>query len=133
MLSSNTMLCAEGIVRDVESNNISIFNVLEEVSSTTFPIYFQRFFVFAAAGKSGDDSGKPICNLDVRLNGDLLLSLPFTLDFQGKPRTKTIISIGGLVVPTSGILRTAFVCDQQEINSCEIAVKRIEGLSSAVQ
>ncbi len=133
MLSSNALLCAEGVVRDAETNNISIFNILEEVSSADFPIYFQHFFVFAAAEKNGNGSAKMICHLEVGLNGETLLSIPFTLDFQGKPRAKAVISIAGLMVPAPGILRAAFSHDEQEVNACAIAVKRIERLASAVQ
>jgi hypothetical protein len=46
MIKPILTLCAEGVVIDRETNNVSVFNILEQLSSPGFPLFIQKLFFF---------------------------------------------------------------------------------------
>jgi hypothetical protein len=62
--------------------------------------------------------------LKIELDDNELLKVPFRNDFQGKMRTRSVITIGGLVIPNPGSLKFN-LGNGVEISSYKIIVNRI--------
>ena len=102
MISSILMLCAEGVVRDAETNNVSVFNILEQISSQTFPMLVQKVAVLNILSKDNEDKDEFELFLRFVCNQDELMKKPFRVMFGNKQRTRSVFQINGLVIPEPG-------------------------------
>ena len=122
MIKSIIMLCAEGIVRDGESNNISAYNIFEQFATPGFPLLIPKLYVFNLLERDDDDPTQLDCRVIVKNNDTELVSLPIRVDFLDKMRNRTIITIGGLAVRAPGILKASILLGEQELDSYIIKV-----------
>lgn len=125
MIESKILLCADGIVRDAESNNISIFNIIEELSSRGFPTFRPNFSCFSSLERATEDSQEYDLQLKVFNNSVELATINAHVNFQDKMRNRLIIGIQGLVIPDPGILKIILYDGERALNSYAITVKHI--------
>jgi len=110
MIRTTLSLCAQGAAVDMFSNNLSIFEVIEDVAPHTYPFVLPRVvYVVAVCREDGDPQvvkAKVVCDLD----GKQLFASSITLDFQDKPRTRQVMTLHGLMVEHPGKLRFRLLC-----------------------
>ena len=106
MYSSKLMLCAEGVVRDAESNTVSVYNIFEEISSATFPVIIPKMFMLLITQRDpAQDPPGPAASIRIQLDNDLLDETDVQVNFQEKSRNRFILGVGGLVITRPGRLR----------------------------
>ena len=106
MYSSKLMLCAEGVVRDAESNTVSVYNIFEEMSSATFPMTIPKMFMLLVTQRDpAHDPPAPAASIRIQLDNDLLDETDMEVNFQDKSRNRFILGVGGLVISRPGTLR----------------------------
>jgi len=125
MIRSKLMLFAENIIRDAQTNNISAINIIEEFSSPAFPLFLAGFNVLNLLEREKDDEQTISLLLKIFLNEDELTSLDIHMDFQDKLGNRNIVTINGLVLPNSGILRAVLLHNEKEFASHEVSVQKI--------
>lgn len=125
MIISKLMLCAENVIRDAETNKISVFNIFEKIASPGFPLFIQKLLVFNRIERAKDDPRQIDCELKIMNNDIELLKKPLRVDFQDRMRNRTIVDISGLTVPNPGILKVILSYAERDLNSYEIIVNRI--------
>lgn len=116
---------AEGIVRDAQSNNITAFNILERLSSPSFPLFFPRIFFFCLLERNIDEPPQCDFKLKVINNTETLLEIPTHSNFKDQTRNRQIIEIGGLAIPAPGNLIFTLIHEESSICSYSIEVKQI--------
>ncbi len=122
MITSRLMLCAEGVVRDSESNNISVYNILERIQPAGFPVFIQRLFVLAFLDRLPTDPERFECVVRVTIGEVELTSLPGRVNFQGRTVARWIIQLQGLVIPNPGVLSITLLSGGQRLSSYNIDV-----------
>jgi len=128
MIRCQIILLAQGVVRDAETNNVSIFNILEEVKAKSFPVFIPEVACFAYLVNDAEAPGVVENELVVTLGDDELLRTPVTSDFQGKHRNRLTVKIGGLPLPHPGVLRVTLTNpDGDELGHYEMIVGRLGG------
>jgi hypothetical protein len=106
MYSAKLMLCAEGVVRDAESNTVSVYNIFEEIRSATFPVIIPKLFILLITQRDpAQDPPTPAASIRIQLDSDLLDETKMEVNFQDKSRNRFILGVGGLVVTRPGTLR----------------------------
>lgn len=123
MISSSLMLCAEGVIRDAETNNISVFKIFENITPEALPLLIPRFMVLAFLQRDDSDPLKIKCTLRITLNEEKILEQALNINFQGKKRNRTIINIGGLPILKQGILGTSLWLDDDMLNQYKVVVQ----------
>jgi hypothetical protein len=116
------MLCSERVVIDKETNNTSIFNILENMHSAGFPLFVQKFDFFALLQRLENDPQRIDLNLKIYNNDNLLLDHRMSADFQEKLRNRVTIHINGIAVPNPGILVVTLFLGNVALGSYEIKV-----------
>lgn len=111
---------AEGIIRDVKTNNISAFNILERIASPGFPLFIQRMFFFSLIEKDDEVENRSDLMLLINNNQQPLAEIPIPLDFQDKSRIRQIVEIGSLPIPAPGKLTYHLM--QKDKQLCEYSV-----------
>jgi len=104
MIRSKICLVADGVIRDAQTNVISIFNLTEVLVAQGFPLLIQKLSFFALWEKEPNDPNVHQGAFSVAMNDKPLMSQEIHIDFQENLRNRTIIVLGGLVIPEPGTL-----------------------------
>ena len=123
MLRCDLMLCAQGVIRDVQTNNISFFNIFAEITPEGFPILVQQLSIYARFQRDvQNDPSNYEFILRMNIAERTLFEHTVNVDFQDKAMNNTIINLQGLVVPTPGELQASLWHDENQLNQYLIQV-----------
>ena len=125
MLKCRLAVVADSVVRDADSNYVSIFNVFEEVNSFGFPLALNKFYALFMLTRQATDTEQYDGRLRMTLAGVQLTDVPLRFDFQGKVNTRVMAQLNGLIIPAPGILRTSLFIGADEIGHWETAVSLV--------
>jgi len=110
MIRPKLLLCAEGVAIDQKSNNASAFNILEQLNFVSLPVVFPKIVILSILERDKGDPEKWRGKLRINLAGSDIVDQPLEHNFQGKPRSRSILTIGGLPITQPGTM---------EISLCE--------------
>jgi len=129
MLVPKLSLIAEGVIRDVATNSISVFNILEGLAAQGFPFFLQHLNFFVLWEKAESDPSVFEGTFSIKNNSVSLIEDKFKIDFEGKLRSRSIINVNGLLIKEPGILKASLNFNGVEaeysvsINPMESAIK----------
>lgn len=111
---------------DQGSNLLSIFNVLDDFSSATFPIALP-VTVIAIFERDLNEPNDPQINLVIKLdNEDPIFERRLPFNFQGKKRARVFGVLQSLVVPRPGMLSFEMKFSNQTIGSWFVEIEQAE-------
>ena len=118
-------LACEDILRDTESNAISIHNIIEEIVGQAYPVFIAKFCVFLLSEREKGD--KTVVNGEVVImnNDTELHKFPLKIDFEGKKRNRNIIKIGGFAIPNPGSISIQFHLSKKVYAQLDLECKTI--------
>ena len=123
MLKCDLMLCAQGVIRDIQTHAISVFNIIEELIPEGLPVLLQQFMVYAHLWRDiTNDPSSFECVLKIATSDKTLFEHTINIDFQDKAKNHTIINVSGLVIPSVGALETSLMYGDDLLNSYVIQV-----------
>jgi len=97
------LICAQSVVIDKTTNQVSIFNIYENAFSTLFPFQIPILALFIQLEREGHDPLTNTFNLIIKLNNNQLLNQPVTISFiDGDVRNNTTVNMQGLVIGEPG-------------------------------
>jgi len=114
--------CANRIVRDVDTDTVSLIDLAESTLVPMFPIVMPELAcLFILQREEGDK--REIDGMAVlTLSGEEIFKAPITINFNGKSRFRQILTLAGIVLPHPGVLKLALVVGDREQGSREIDV-----------
>lgn len=112
---------------DQSTNQISIFGVIEDLSSASFPITPSVVLCALLVREKNEGDTQQI---GIRVIFDEGKEPAFsaddlTLDFQGKPRARLVAKLPPFVVPAAGDLRLCIISKNKEIGHWNIKVNAL--------
>ena len=117
------MLCADRVIRDAETNSISVINILEEITPEGLPLIIPRVTIFALLHRNKEEDPSLIkCTFRIGVGDNTLLEGELNVDFQDKERNRTIINIGGLVISTSGMLEVSLFLEERLLSQFKFMI-----------
>jgi hypothetical protein len=116
------LICCETCVQDVRTNVLSIFNLIDELAASAFPVAIPKLTVVAALRRTMEEPAVLSTRLRGTLNNQQLFDLELPLDFQTKPRTRAIGEMQGVLIPAAGRLRIGLYRDQAELGGWDIEI-----------
>lgn len=105
-------ICCESIIRDAETNAISLINVIDEIVSQGAPIFLPRFAIFLLSEKEESDTGSNALQMTISVDAIELMRVDLAVNFETEQtgrRNRTNIRVGGLLVPNGGDLSIRFL------------------------
>lgn len=126
MITSKLLLCCHGAVRDAQTNNVSVFNILEQVNGAGFPTFIPTLFIVAFVKREKDDPENCTATLEINLGETSLGAFPIDIAFGEKLKSRLITELQGLVIPQPGILSFELKIDNQKINAWEVRVESLQ-------
>lgn len=115
-------IVAKGVIRDAVSNQISIFNIVEDVQAQGFPAFVGELGWLIMWER---DVGEPATGdflSRVRMNERVLIENPIHVEFGDTLRHRTTISLGGIVVEETGHLKFEVVDQGRVLSDYEVRV-----------
>jgi hypothetical protein len=104
MYRNTLALCAESVLLDQQTNNVSLINVVEEITPDEFPVVMPRVsWLFIFERDPSDDPQPPVAFV-VRLGGRELLRVPVEVNFEDKMRNRAMLAMSGLPIASEGVL-----------------------------
>jgi hypothetical protein len=122
MITSRLMLCAEAVIRDGDTNSISVFNILERITPEIIPFIMSKIVVLIVLEREEKDQPKVSAQLTVGMNGIDLLNLPMQLDFQNNKQTRTILTLREVKLSQAGNTELSFYVNNVLVNSYSIQI-----------
>jgi hypothetical protein len=104
MIRPKLCFAAEGVVRDVDLNTISAYNIMEGFVAVSYPLLMQRAVFFVLWEREANDPQQANGRFRFLLDNDELIASELRIDFQNNPRTRSVVRINGMVVPQAGLL-----------------------------
>ena len=132
MIKSKICIVAEGVIRDVQTNGISVYSILEELTVQGFPVFIQKIAFFALWEKEENDPGQYRTTFTIELDDKSLMSQGIDLDFQRKLRSRSMVSINGLMVPKPGNLVFSMKVKDGPEAEYQIIVRGVDGSIQAI-
>lgn len=122
MIKCKLAVCADTIVRDTQTDLISVFNIAEVVNSVSCPINLHRIACLFVLTREEDDTSQCDALFTVKMNEDHLIpKTALKVDFSLSGLiSRQIISLKGLVIHKPGIVRFSISVDDNEIGYYEL-------------
>lgn len=122
MIQIKLMLCADGVVIDRLNNNVSVFNIFEEITPAGLPLAIPRFVVLAILERDTGDPAKLDCSIKVTLKDQSIIDQTVPVDFQDKLRNHSVFTMVGMPIPDSGTLQTSIWYGEQKLGQYDVKV-----------
>ncbi len=119
------LLCCETSVVDARSNNLSVVNIVEELSSPSFPVVVPKLSVIILLARQEDEPQLVSARLRLALADQTLFERGLELSFQYRTRVRQLVDMHGLVLPSPGTLRVSLFVGDQEMGRWLIEIKSI--------
>ena len=129
-MKSVYMLCADGIVIDRRTNNVSLFNVMEELNSVGFPLLINKLYAICLMNREAHDEDTTEARFEFKLDNKVLLKANTNINFQQKHRTRVVLEVSGLILPVPGTLKVSLLREGEVIAFNEIEINKIEKTST---
>lgn len=119
-------LVADHIVVDERTNRVSVFNILEQIQSSTFPMVIPQTTIFFYLERQPDEPSTIEATVVISLNETELTRSPIALQFEDAVRHRATVQLRGLLVPRPGNLTIAMVEGTAMVGSWTILVEAPE-------
>lgn len=111
MITSKLCLAAGLVIRDADSNTLSIISILEGFMPASVPVVFGQLSCLALWIREANDPERTDGTFNIRIDAEPLSVHRFNVDFQGHPQARTVINLAGMVVPHAGLLTVQMTLD----------------------
>lgn len=122
MIRPKLLLCAEGVAVDQRTNNSSAFNILEQLNFKSLPVAFPKMVILSVLERDEGDAEKWSGEICVSLAGSDIVKQTLKHDFRGLPRSRNILTLGGLPITQPGTMEVCLLKEGKKIISYTIQV-----------
>ena len=98
MITCRLAVCAESVIRDVQSRNVSVFNILEQIKHHRFPLLIPKVTALFMLVREEGDPETLESVIKITLAGEEVWSSTMDIDFQGKSLNRCITEIRGFPI-----------------------------------
>lgn len=108
------------VIRDATDNRLSVIDILDDMNVPLYPIVMGRLTILWTLSRAPDDPAELPGAIAIRLNDEQLFQTEVAINFQDQQTTRTILAIGGMVIPTPGVLQFVFTQGPTEHTRYEV-------------
>ena len=121
------LVCAESAIVDSTTQRVSLFNVMEEFNSPSFPVIVPQLSLVSIFSRSARESETPVVQLRITLDGQKqpLFDAPISVDFRGHLRMRNLSNIQGMPISAPGLLKLELKSKKGALGAWKIRVNQI--------
>ena len=125
MLISKLILCADHVIVDEQTKNISAVNILEEISAIKFPFAYPKISAINWIKREADDPRKTDIKLIIKNNDNLIFDADYSIDFGESMMNRFIYNLVGIKIKLAGTLNFNYEHDGNPLGFYEIKINKI--------
>jgi hypothetical protein len=120
------VVCAQSGVIDQTTNNLSIYNIFQDVPAPSFPVAINMAVIAHVARKKSERESVEL-QLVITLTGHLkpLAEIPIGVNFDGKPVSRIIVNISPMLIPGPGSLKASLRYRKKELGAWAVNVIQV--------
>lgn len=119
-------LAARSVLRDRDTDTISLFSILESLRAEGLPVFIQEVGVLVMWKREEDEPSVHELKFRILNNSRVLHELPVRVDFREGRTNRTIVNLRGMPIEEPGEVRFAFFDGESEIASYRVAIEAPE-------
>lgn len=123
-MKSIFMLAAKGVSIDKYTNMATIYNIIENLLSDSFPIFFPEIYVFVLLERKEDEERNINCVLKIYNNGKEINSIEVNPQFKTSNRNRTVIKVNGITILSPGKLIFKFIYNNRTLGHYNILLTK---------
>jgi hypothetical protein len=125
--------CSESSSLDAQTNRISLFHILEDVSVTAVPIFLYSLAVVAILERDDAEATVQDMLINIENDGKLVGQIPTQVNFLEHKRSRTLTLIQGVMIPSIGTLDVVLNHGGRELGRWPINIRYVGHPTSVVQ
>lgn len=114
--------CVKLAVTDATTNALSLFQVMEELQTPSFPLAIPSFTIVIILERERGDRKKTLLHYRLKLGRQTLVELPLEINFLGRKRYRNHGVVHGLTIPQPGTLKAEIRLKNRTLGSWSIEV-----------
>ena len=95
---------AAGSSVDHKTNELSLFQVMDEIGAEAFPVRLPSLSVAALFERAADEAQAQSYVMTMSLDAALIASFALQVDFAGARRNRSVNTVKGLTIPAAGMV-----------------------------
>ena len=116
-------ICADRVIRDAESEQISAIALFEGIR-VQLPSLLARLSCLFILARTQEEPNQFDARFRLTLGGSQIIDQQIHVDFQDKYRTRVIVTLLGVPLPNSGVLRAELLLDGSLLSTYEFPVEQ---------
>ena len=104
MFKAKLCLIAENVIRDADTNYLSIYKIIEGITAIAFPAIIQQVSFLVIWEREEIDSSTTHGFFALKIVDDTVLTQRVEIDFLDKMIHRSIVKVNGIVLPKPGKL-----------------------------
>ncbi len=122
MLKNRLILCGESVIRDAETNRMSVINLTENIAAQSFPAFIPKISVLGVFTREQGDAQRATLRLTGKIGTTELINTDCNLNFEDKTTTRFMVAILGFALIGPGKLVFTFFEAKKKLGSLEIPI-----------
>ncbi|MBZ5552033.1 MAG: hypothetical protein LAO21_04885 [Acidobacteriia bacterium] len=123
MISCRLALCAESVVKDADTNSISVFNIFEEMVPSGFPFALPKMNCLFFTEFHGEQGQIVPASLRITWGETELFKRPIQIDFRENFTSRLIFHFHGMPIQGPGTVRVALIHEDQDIGGWSFEIR----------
>lgn len=133
MISCQLLVCAKGVVRDVETGGISVFNILEDIQAGGFPLFMPEMAILAFFEREQADPAQHTIRFRLAIGQTEVFGSSLEIDFRDKLRNRSIVQVFGLPIPHPGFMKLSAEDGDKVLLTYTMIIEKLGRPTIAVQ
>ncbi len=121
-MKSKMFLCAQDVLLNAYSNEVSVINLYENTQVREFPLAIARMMWLNVLEREPSEPSRKEFNLQVDLDGEVVYDINVLADFGGGLTNRCLAVMVNMTVPGPCLFRTLFRDGQTVVSSHEFQI-----------
>ena len=127
MYSCKFAMCAESVIIDRATNQLSVINLIENIQAHAFPLVINKLVTVFYLSREDGDSPSPTISLRLNTTEESTDALPVNVNFGEKLHNRIVTTVQGVVIAGPGTFRVSLIVNEDEVGHWEFGVTLKEG------
>ena len=121
-MRAKILICAENIIIDQTTNNVSIINLFEQINPPALPIILPRMTILSIVEREESDSEVIPFVIRISSGNQVVFEQTNEYNFQNLQRSRNILLFGGMPITQPGILLFEILVNNSVFQTYKIIV-----------
>jgi uncharacterized protein DUF6941 len=125
MISCRLTLCAEAVIKDADTDSLSVFNIFDELAPSSFPFTLPKMTCLFFVGHDGKEGTVIPASLIITKGENEFFKRPIELDFRQRRTSKLVFYFHAVPFDGPGTVRVALVHEDREVGGWSFVIKDV--------